>query len=240
MTVRTLVDAYISELTAAARVLPAQRRAELIADVQEHIEAALGTAGAGDEAAVRNVLERLGSPDEIVAAERDEGQPPLPPARSLTPTRIVIAVLAGLLVLLLAVLSGTSGLPAAVMAIAFAVVTPYVWVPLVLALFAPPGANRNQSRLAPHPPVGLGRTRAACRRLCSALARSSSSCWSHCSRTAFSTWALSRPSWCRSWCSCSLSRSSGAGAGRWSVRGRATRASFGLRQETASTSNCAR
>ncbi len=167
MTAQALVDAYISELTAAARLLPAHRRAELIADVREHIRAALGGTGAGDEAAVRNVLERLGSPDEIVAAARDEREPQIPRARSLTPARLAIAALTGLLVLLLALLSGTSGLPAAVMAIAFAVVTPYVWIPLVLTLLAL--AARREPQPAPPGPSSGSWTRASSRRVSPSL-----------------------------------------------------------------------
>lgn len=141
MSGRNLVDVYLADLTTAAGTLPAGRGTELVADVREHIETALGTAVTADEATVRNVLDRLGSPAEIVAAERDEEQPltPVAPAgrRSvLTLARVAVAVLAGIVVLLLAVMSGTSGPAAAVMALAFAVVTPYVWIPLVLALFA--------------------------------------------------------------------------------------------------------
>lgn len=64
-----LVDDYLLRLESAAARLQADRRAELVAEVREHIDAALGDAGRRDEPTVRNVLERLGSPEEIVAAE---------------------------------------------------------------------------------------------------------------------------------------------------------------------------
>lgn len=64
-----VVRDYVGNLEAAASHLAPDRRAELVADVREHIELALAEAGSTDEATVRNVLERLGSPDEIVAAE---------------------------------------------------------------------------------------------------------------------------------------------------------------------------
>jgi hypothetical protein len=85
-----MVDDYIEALEAAAADLEADRRAELVADVREHIELALAEAGSRDEAAVRTVLERLGSPAEIVAAETD-------PDRSVTDgmTAIVAPVGAG-------------------------------------------------------------------------------------------------------------------------------------------------
>ena len=62
-----LVDDYLRRLEAAAAALPRERRAELVGEIEEHVEAALDEAG-DDEAAVRNVLERLGSPEEIAAA----------------------------------------------------------------------------------------------------------------------------------------------------------------------------
>jgi len=54
-------------------VLAADRRSELMAEVRDHVDAALTEAGRSDEATVRNVLERLGPPEDIVAAEG--GQP---------------------------------------------------------------------------------------------------------------------------------------------------------------------
>jgi hypothetical protein len=71
-----LVRDYLSRLEAAARPLAVDRRAELIGDVREHIDAALREAGRNDEATVRNVLERLGRPEEIVAAESEPGAAP--------------------------------------------------------------------------------------------------------------------------------------------------------------------
>jgi HAAS domain-containing protein len=64
-----LVDDYLRRLEAAASDLPRERRAELVGEIEEHVEAALAEAG-DDETAVRNVLERLGSPEEIAAAAR--------------------------------------------------------------------------------------------------------------------------------------------------------------------------
>jgi uncharacterized membrane protein len=67
----TLVRDYIGRLETLASRLPADRRAELIDEVEEHIEFALAEAGHADEATVRNVLDRLGPPGDIVAAEGD-------------------------------------------------------------------------------------------------------------------------------------------------------------------------
>jgi hypothetical protein len=63
-----LVDDYLRRLDAAAAGLPRERRAELVEEIEQHVDEALGDAGAHDESTVRNVLERLGTPEEIAAA----------------------------------------------------------------------------------------------------------------------------------------------------------------------------
>ena len=72
-----LVEDYLRRLETAASVLPAHRREELVAEISEHLAEALRQVPAGDEAAVRSVLDRLGSPEEIAAAAAD----PLPPGQ---------------------------------------------------------------------------------------------------------------------------------------------------------------
>jgi uncharacterized membrane protein len=86
-----LIDDYLGRLHAAAWVLQPDRRNELVSEIREHIEDALRATGTRDEVAIRNVLERLGAPEEIVAAAVD-GQPvDLPRAvpRSAAPIRRV-------------------------------------------------------------------------------------------------------------------------------------------------------
>lgn len=73
-----LVSEYMGRLEAAAQPLPTERRGELIAEVHDHIESALTEAGTRDEVTARNVLERLGDPEEIVAAEAGSGATPPP------------------------------------------------------------------------------------------------------------------------------------------------------------------
>jgi hypothetical protein len=75
MDAEALVHDYLGRLEAAAGSLPPNRRAELAGEVRQHIEMALAEAGARDEVTVRNVLERLGPPDEIIAAEQGAGGP---------------------------------------------------------------------------------------------------------------------------------------------------------------------
>ena len=78
-----LVMDYLVRLDAAAGSLPPSRRAELAGEVRQHIEMALAEAGGRDEVTVRNVLDRLGPPDEIVDAEHGPTAPV--PAWSVPP-----------------------------------------------------------------------------------------------------------------------------------------------------------
>jgi hypothetical protein len=71
-----LVRDYLARLEAAAAILPADRGTELVTEVRDHIGTALAEAGGSDEVTVRNVLERLGSPEDIVAAERSSARVP--------------------------------------------------------------------------------------------------------------------------------------------------------------------
>jgi len=63
-----LVVAYLRRLEGAAAALPSSRRAELVSEIRAHVDDALREAGVADEVTVRNVLERLGSPEEIASA----------------------------------------------------------------------------------------------------------------------------------------------------------------------------
>ena len=78
-----LVNDYLGRLEAASGRLAVGRRAELAGEVREHIATALAEAGGRDDLTVRNILERLGPPEEIVAAE---GEPDVAtPAWAITP-----------------------------------------------------------------------------------------------------------------------------------------------------------
>jgi Domain of unknown function (DUF4190) len=77
VTTDPLADDYLRRLDAAASALPAHQREELVAQIRDHLQEALRQAPAGDTAAVRDVLERLGTPEEVAAA----ADPP-PPGQS--------------------------------------------------------------------------------------------------------------------------------------------------------------
>ncbi len=67
-----LVDAYLTELERQAQHLAPDRRADLIAGIREHLDAARASGEAQTPDGVRALLARLGSPAEIVAAEHDD------------------------------------------------------------------------------------------------------------------------------------------------------------------------
>jgi hypothetical protein len=69
-----LVEDYLHRLDRAAYALPPESRAELVEEIRLHVtEAQASSTGPVDETWTRNLLERLGTPDEIVAAFRAEG-----------------------------------------------------------------------------------------------------------------------------------------------------------------------
>jgi hypothetical protein len=70
-----LITDYLRRLEVAASGLPPSQRADLVAEIREHIDAALLDAEHADEVTIRNVLERLGPPEEIAAAAGPVSRP---------------------------------------------------------------------------------------------------------------------------------------------------------------------
>jgi hypothetical protein len=60
-----LAAIYLAQLEMEARQLPPDQAADMVADIREHI--AMATAGVGGEVQTREVLDRLGSPQALVA-----------------------------------------------------------------------------------------------------------------------------------------------------------------------------
>jgi MFS family permease len=111
MDAESWVTRYLGELDQAAAALPPERRVELVGEVRGHIELALTAAGTTDEATVLAVLDRLGTPELIVAAETGATEPAhgvapvvaatgnMVPRRLSTETRALLLLTVGSIVL---------------------------------------------------------------------------------------------------------------------------------------------
>jgi hypothetical protein len=72
-TIHPLAEEYLRRLEHHARVLPRSERDELIAEIRDHVTS--GLSADSTEADVRNLLDALGSPADIVDAARPENPP---------------------------------------------------------------------------------------------------------------------------------------------------------------------
>lgn len=82
--VRRLIERYLQEVDEALVGVPAAQRREILEDLRAHIDASLAAAGGRDEATVRTILDRLGSPEELARETRERlGVPePMPVAQA--------------------------------------------------------------------------------------------------------------------------------------------------------------
>lgn len=83
-----LADRYLRRLREAARALPRAHQTEMVAEIEAHIAA--GLEEASTDAAVRNLLDDLGEPEEIVAA----ALPPLRPSPLRGRTALALGLVA--------------------------------------------------------------------------------------------------------------------------------------------------
>ncbi len=72
-TMHPLAEDYLRRLDHAARTLPRREREELVSEIRDHLAA--GLTPDATEVHVRNVLDELGAPEDIVAAARPEHTP---------------------------------------------------------------------------------------------------------------------------------------------------------------------
>lgn len=90
-----LAQAYLGRLAESARSLPRDDAAELVADISDHLREALPATPS--EAEVRTVLDRLGTPQELVtAAGGPATHPGAPPTREPRFGAVEILALVGL------------------------------------------------------------------------------------------------------------------------------------------------
>jgi hypothetical protein len=80
-TAQPLVDDYLGRLEQAARPLPRRQRDELVAEIRAHLDA--GLEQTATEAEVRNLLDDLGEPADIVAAAQPDSPAKRPAANEI-------------------------------------------------------------------------------------------------------------------------------------------------------------
>ena len=94
-----LVRDYLHRLEIALRPLPPSRRDQLVSEITEHIEQGRAGAEGESEAAVRELLDRLGEPEDIAAAalndEPTEGQTRRPTGGWLIVGVLIVLVVVG-------------------------------------------------------------------------------------------------------------------------------------------------
>ena len=73
-----LIDQYVTRLEAALSSVAPARRSELVADVRKHIAEARSELAGETDADVLNILDRLGDPAEMAAAEMERTEPAAP------------------------------------------------------------------------------------------------------------------------------------------------------------------
>jgi hypothetical protein len=92
-----LVDDYVLRLKTALRQLPASRQDQLVSEITEHIEEGRAGAQSQSEAVVRELLDRLGDPEDIAAAALAD-EPTVSHTRWLTGGSLIAVVLIVVLV----------------------------------------------------------------------------------------------------------------------------------------------
>lgn len=110
-TTHQLAEEYVRRLEHAARVLPRRDREELVAEIRNHV--ASGLPADASEADVRNLLDELGAPDDIVDAARPE-EPATRPARFTLEIAALLVLAVGFILVVMGWLQPVLGwLPAA-------------------------------------------------------------------------------------------------------------------------------
>ena len=143
MSNQPLVEQYFADLTKAAGRLPRAQRSELLAEIRSHLDA--GVSEANSDADVRNMLDALGEPEDIVEAAAPATSRQLPSGRlalGLGLAGLVLTPLLGVGIVLglAAILFGANarrllraeGLPLTIATIAIAVGFVDIVLPIVM------------------------------------------------------------------------------------------------------------
>lgn len=87
------IEDYLRQLDRALAALPGPRRAQLVAEIADHIGTAREQLDDPGEADIRNLLDRIGRPEDIAAEAIDTEPPPTMPRRSGLHETFAIALL---------------------------------------------------------------------------------------------------------------------------------------------------
>jgi uncharacterized membrane protein len=90
-----LVDDYLRRLDAELRALPRARRREVLEEISEHIAEARADLPTSDQAAIRNLLDRVGDPAEIAAEARERLGIPARRAGARETAAVILLLLGG-------------------------------------------------------------------------------------------------------------------------------------------------
>jgi uncharacterized membrane protein len=90
-----MVDDYLRRLDAELRALPQARRSEVLDEISDHIAEARAGLDVSDEAAIRNLLDRVGDPAEIAAEARERFGMPAPRAGARETIAVILLLLGG-------------------------------------------------------------------------------------------------------------------------------------------------
>ncbi len=92
-----LVEDYLKRLSASLSGLPRAQREEIVEEITEHIAASRATPGGDNELRVRELLDRLGDPEQIAADAQERPPAAAPRSRSQEMVAIVLLLVGGFL-----------------------------------------------------------------------------------------------------------------------------------------------
>ena len=94
-----VMDDYLGRLEHSLSDVPAAQRKVIIAEIVTHIDEALAEEPDDSEASVRNVLDRVGDPEEIASEAREDLDIRRPKTSVLDPLALVLLLIGGFLYL---------------------------------------------------------------------------------------------------------------------------------------------